>query len=512
MLQDPLWNSILQTLMPDVHADVQGVTDAATLMPMFENNPVMAAYGMLKTQELDQRQEGGRSDRIETMEAMEWDVFLDDSVVQEYQNTTDETARQDIDRRVVDTMIIAHGNTKQIVNEERTRPPQHGSVEGTRKTGMGGATGGAWMDLFGRALQIATASDPDELMGRMEGEARHTDEDNQSLFQTFEEQLPFDEVVALYKDVFGGDTFSVLLDIKSANVGSDVLAKLVYELNRRGVHVYGVGSFVFAQLNDLDQLNQQVDGQSMGAPRTIKFFHGIGNLQAACLNSGVFKGNSVMFNAGSILDSVDWDAETPDANDEAIESMVQDLGAFKSAYGFHLGLYVQEGDTDQRAAEKITDLSNQHAAIFDLGFAWGGISNDMGPISDGGSGMGAQDSVFIGGTDWDEDAAPTPPTGFESTFSIRSYLESRHFKVKWGHVEVRAQATWDSEPAPADSYTVTLRQSDFAFDTTYDRHSFKVGEAGNAQWDGLGVGTYYLEIDVANQEQANLNGEIEVSY
>ena len=123
MLQDPLWNSILQTLMPDVHADVQGVTDDATLMPMFENNPVLAAYGMLKTQELDQRQEAGRSDRIETMQAMEWDVFLDDSVVQEYQSANDEATELDIDRRLVDTMIIAHGNTKQTVSENVARQP-----------------------------------------------------------------------------------------------------------------------------------------------------------------------------------------------------------------------------------------------------------------------------------------------------------------------------------------------------------------------------------------------------
>ena len=189
--------------------------------------------------------------------------------------------------------------------------------------------------------------------------------------------------------------------------------------------MYGVGSFVFSQLHGLDQIDQQVGGESMGAPRTIKFFHGIGNLQSACLDGGVFEGDSVMFNAGSILDSVAWDAATPDANDEAIESMVQQLGAFKSTYGFHLGLYVQEGATDQRAATKITAISNQHAGIFDLGFAWGGISDDMGPIGGGGSGMGAQDSIFIGGTDWDEDAAPgaAASTGFKSTFSLRTYLE-----------------------------------------------------------------------------------------
>jgi hypothetical protein len=512
MLNDPKWNRILETLMPDVHADVRGVTDEGDLIPMLENNPVMAAYGMIRTQQLDQRQEGGLSDRVENMKAFEWDVFLDPRIVRGYRVAFNESTERELDEDLVDTMLIAHGSTKQTIVENKIGYAQYEAVKGTRKTEMGGTRPGAWMDLFGRAIRLATADNPDELMADMVGESRHTDEDDQSLYQTFERQMTFRDVIDLYKRVFGKETFSVLLDIKSRNAAPWVLRRLILELNRRGVHVYGVGTFTFSELNNLDEINQQVDGQDMGAPTGIKFFHGIGNLQTACTDGEVFEGDTVMFNAGSILDSVDWDAERPDANDDEIEEIIQGLGQFKNTYGFHLGLYVQEGSTDRRAARKIAAFSNQHSDIFDLGFGWGGISTEMGPVTSGGTGMGSQ--AWIPWNEWDEDVEPgtAPSTGFESMFSIKRFLESRHFEVKRGRVEVTAHATWDSELAPVDSYTITLRQSDWFRDTTYTRYRFKVGQAGRARWDGLEDGTYYLEIDVADQKEATLNGEVRVSF
>jgi hypothetical protein len=511
MLKDSKWRSILETLMPDVFEDVKDVTDDSKLMPMLENNPVMAAYGMLATQKLDQRNEAGRSDRIQNMEAMEWDVWLDPDVIRAYSVSFNDTVEAALDKRLLDTMIIAHGNTKQTILEN-TFGGQYGAVKETRKAALGGARSTAWMDLFGRALQIATSKNPDELMDEMRGEPRHTDEDDQSLYQTFEKQMPFDEVIALYKKVFGKETFSVLLDIKSRNAKPWVLRKLILELNRRGVHVYGVGSFEFSELNNLDDIDQQVDGKSMGAPRGIKFFHGIGNLQSACAKKEVFKGDHVMFNAGSILDSVDWDADKPDEDDAAIESIIQKLGEFKTTYEFKLGLYVQEGATDRRAAEKITRFSNQHADIFDLGFAWGGISNDMGPVESGGSGMGSQ--ANIPWNEWDEDIEPgePPSTGFDSTFSIKRVLESRKFAVKRGRVIASAEAEWNNGSPTVDTYTITLRKSNRFFDDTFTKYRFKVGEHGTARWDGLESGTYYLVIDVEDQDEATLEGDINVTF
>ena len=170
------------------------------------------------TQELDQRQEAGRSDRIETMEAIEWDVLLDPDVMRAYSVAHDEETEAALDRLLVDTIVIAHGNTKQTVVENVIGYPQYDAVRETPKSALGGATSAAWMDLFGRALRLATAGSPEEtdrLMEEMRGEARHTDEDDQSLYQTFKDRMPFDAVVELYKRVFEKDHFSVLLDIKS---------------------------------------------------------------------------------------------------------------------------------------------------------------------------------------------------------------------------------------------------------------------------------------------------------
>jgi hypothetical protein len=531
MLNDPKWNRILQTLMPDVYADVQGVTDEGDLIPKLENNPVMAAYGMMQTQALDQRREGGRSDRIDTLQALEWDCWLDPDVIDAYDEASDDAAKRALDARLVDTMLIAHGNTKQTVLEN-IGVDQYDAVKETAKTAFGGTRPGAWMDMFGRALRIAVAPNPDELMADMGREPRHTDEDDQSLYQTFQNQTPFREVIDLYKRVFRKDTFSVLLDIKSRSAKPPILSKLIGELNRRGVHVFAVGSFTFSELNNLDEVHQQVDGRDMGAPRGVKFFHGIGNLQTGCVDGEVFPGDTVMFNAGSILDSVDWDTGKPDADDAAIEEIIQSLGRFKETYRFHLGLYVQEGATDQRAATKITAFSNRHADIFDLGFAWGGISNDMGPVTSGGTGMGSQ--ANIPWNEYDEDKAPgePPSTGFESTFSIKRFLESRHFKVKRGRVQLTAEATWDAVPPRTTSYTITLRQSKWFGDDTYTRFHFQVGQRGSARWDGLKDGEYYLEFEVPDHSSpdsypgtgqgagappssdgdATLSGEVEVSF
>ena len=39
-----------------------------------------------------------------------------------------------------------------------------------------------------------------------------------------------------------------------------------------------------------------------------------------------------------------------------------------------------------------------------------------------------------------------------------------------------------------------------------------LGMLGTARWSGLEDGTYYLEIDVADQDEANLNGEVKITF
>lgn len=515
MMVDPLWSRILQVLMPDVHAQatiaMRPPFSAGHVIPMLENNPVMAAYGLFKTQEMDQRREGGRSDRMANMQAMEWDVWLDPRTIGGYRVAFDHSTERALDARLVETMLIAHGTTRQTVLENQVGW-QYEAVRGTAKADLGGARGPAWMDLFGRALRLATSSDVDADLARMSGEARHTDRDDQSTFNTFRSQMGFTEVVDLYRRTFGKDRFSVLLDVKSRNAEPWVLRRLILELNRRGVHVHSVGTFTFTELRNLDQIDQNVAGQRMGAPVGIKFFHGIGNLQTACIDREVFRGDHVMFNAGSILDSVDWDADRPDADDDAIAGIIAGLRELKERYGFRLGLYVQEGSTDHRAARKITEFSNRHRDVFDMGFGWGGLSDDMGHVSDGGSGMGAQE--WIPWNEWDADERPgvPPSTGFEAPFSIKRGLESRRFEVRRGHVSLETSATWDREPGPSRTYFVRLRQDEWGRDSAYTRYRNEVGSVGTARWDNLENGKYYLEIEVEGDERATLNGRVKIGH
>jgi hypothetical protein len=94
LMADPKWNRILQSLMPDVHADVTRALKSGPASPeiilMMENNPVMAAYGVYQTKQMDVRKEGGREDRIPKMQAIEWDAFLPTSTVEAFKNAKTE--------------------------------------------------------------------------------------------------------------------------------------------------------------------------------------------------------------------------------------------------------------------------------------------------------------------------------------------------------------------------------------------------------------------------------------
>jgi hypothetical protein len=215
---------------------------------MFENNPVMAAYGLYQTRAMDLRNEGGRSDRIAKMQAIEWDAFLPPTVVEAYKNAQTDAERARLAEQLVDGLLIAHGTASQTVLENAPGGGwrQYQDVRGTRKSGQGGVLPGAWMDLFGRALQLATDPNWEAKAAEYENPQLHPrvhSPSDQARHQTFQNQLSFREVIDLYKEMFHKETFSVLLDIKSRDATPQILGAVVRELNRRGVHVYGVGSF-----------------------------------------------------------------------------------------------------------------------------------------------------------------------------------------------------------------------------------------------------------------------------
>lgn len=78
LLADPRWRRILAFLMPDVFEEVRTVLAAGggplALIPMMENNPVLAAFGVFRG--ASSRREGG-DESPHHMSGIEWDVFVD---------------------------------------------------------------------------------------------------------------------------------------------------------------------------------------------------------------------------------------------------------------------------------------------------------------------------------------------------------------------------------------------------------------------------------------------------
>jgi hypothetical protein len=266
------------------------------------------------------------------------------------------------------------------------------------------------MDLFGKAMQLATDSDWEKKAKEYEDPKLHPRVDSskdQAADKTFKNQMPFNEVISLYKGLFAKDKFSVLLDIKSRDASPAVLTALVTELNKRGVFVYGVGSFKHHELAGLGQMTQTVDGHTYSGPKEVKFFHLAGNLQEACLSHQIKPGDTVMFNAGSLISyDIPWFSKPDKADYKIKDDVVDQLREYQQRYKFHLGVYVQENDIDETAATLITDLTNKRPDIFDLGFAWGGLSGqaakDIQPSYRHATvGIFGQDSKFIGAKDWD---------------------------------------------------------------------------------------------------------------
>lgn len=548
MLADSKWKRILQVLMPDVYAQATALFTTSVItglspieqsdrIKMFENNPVTAAYGMYQTQQLDINNTNGKSDRIEHMEAFEWDAWFPDDAVSAFQyydrienseesnhrspstlmeiiGTSIYNSKEEAIAGVVDNMLIAHGATGETVKENKARGllgSQYSNVRETEKTDFGGTLPGAWMDIFGKALEMATTDNWEELANQHQQSERHSSDSDKAIDQTFVQQKSFQEVISLYKSIFGKDTFSVLLDIKSRSASSKLLGAVIQELNKRGVHVYGVGTFEFDEIAGLSQIPQIIEGEDScdvyPGTKEIKFFHYSGELQSACQDGEIMQGDHVMFNVGSLIDykSVRFGGSKK-ASYQIKEDTVQQIADYKQIFGFRLGVYVQEFDIDNKAANMITELVNDKADVFDLGFSWGGISGETAAgiepsLTDGTVGTSTQGTV---GEHWDTErpyADPNPAQSlvFDSTYEFYRILRTRTFEVTGDKVKVNLNT--DSLGEEEKSFTVQLiQEKDWAFDDDQGKGVFKTGEDQTISWTTLSSGTYYLDISKKGSE------------
>ncbi|KAL7551185.1 hypothetical protein ACHAWF_014381 [Thalassiosira exigua] len=351
MLANPRWTSILRALTPDVYVEVSrraSRAPAPRLIHWAENNPVVAAYGTAHELEFNGE-----------MPVLEWDVFLDPRLVRGLKKALSEKeARsrrredggasidaaadrrtsadcdEEIERRttrLVEGMLVAHGNTRQIITEQTPfkvlKKLNFASVKRTRKSLGGGMFAREWLAVYSDAVRMGMDRvDDDDDGDEFSGRATDVNLEDQGAFgQDLEiRDLPRDEATEASDgvDVTSSQGVSasvdrgksiresiselpapirLLLDLKSRHVSRRVWALVIDHLRGAGAEVEGIASFNVAEMRDTSRYCSSPVNE-------IFFLHSCGDLQHCCHSGQLRKGDRVFFNAGSLF----WDARNSD--------------------------------------------------------------------------------------------------------------------------------------------------------------------------------------------------------
>lgn len=453
MLANPDWISILRRLMPDVYVEISRRVEhapARRLIHWAENNPVVAAYGTAN--ELENKG---------NLVNLEWDIFVDPRLVKRVQlvleqiesflaahgsNTESWTPDQrnikkylevQLERRsskLVDTMLIAHGNLTQLLLEQTGfgKDYVYSRVKRTQRTLGGGMYARQWMAVYAEALSLGTSmaqsymkgteppsgkefcstseSDSDDgSMRRIESCPSFNEESklmNKKKVITHSESeivatclnslshskcpnTSITESVALLRRVLRKEKpIGLVLDMKSRHVPKRIWALIVNKLNDAGARVEAIASFTVEEIRDISRFCHQ--------PVTeIIFCHTVGDMQQACHKGHIFYGDSVFINGGSLL----WEAPTVTLpylyrllygefdeeraldqysllsfTERRNESQCNTLWAYKENLGLKIGVYVQEFGIDEAAVNVLVQFVNENPDLFENGFCWGGIN------------------------------------------------------------------------------------------------------------------------------------------
>lgn len=375
LIADAKWRRILAFLMPDVFTHVRAELDRGApptcVIPMLENNPVLAAFGVYRAAT------GPRGETDESphhLSGLEWDVFVDLELLADWEVAkTDPVARAKVMERVLDTALIAHASATDTL-QEAMGMCQYRDLRKTPKSALGGVEMDSWLDYFGRALSLAQAPDLDALVAEMAKEPRAASEE-ECMRETFAQPWPVRRVVEVHAAVTGKPCVSVIVEIKSLRSTPEFLSELVRMLNAQGVHVAAVASFLREEVEGVSATIQNIDGTPYPAPREIQFFHFAGDLQEACDEGRVAGGQSVLFNGASLIETKELEGKEPVYSTKL--RVVSELEEYRERLGLHIGLYVQEGDCDHAAAMLLSDLIDARSQTFELGFAWGGLRDEV---------------------------------------------------------------------------------------------------------------------------------------
>jgi hypothetical protein len=356
-MKDPLWNSIFAAVWPEEYARVSGITEIRDLMLQLENNPVLSAYGECQSMEHAGQKKGEADTKKAGVVPSEWDVWLDKE-----------------DPGNLSKVKIAHGNLGTTIMQ--SAPGMKDTTVGYgRKDVKESKNSAQWMEIFGKAIALyrggaaaepeAAAKQPDGRVEAMKKAAAAT---------TAEDAINI-SVDFMRKENGGG----LILDVKSTYSTPADINTFIDVLQAKGVYVMGVGTFRHTQLEGLEE-----------GVRQVKFFHAITGLANAGASGGLKKGDHVMFNAGSLLtkSSSGWFG-TGSQSYTVNEGALQTLSDLVARFELNVGLYVQEGDVDEKAVDAIMKLVNKFPHLFKDGFAYGNVSGRAETETEG-TGMGSQ--------------------------------------------------------------------------------------------------------------------------
>ncbi|MEZ4453497.1 MAG: DUF4157 domain-containing protein [Nannocystaceae bacterium] len=437
LLKDEHWRGILEELMPDVYDAVlrdaeivrSGGRDAAKarsrVVLAFENNPVCAAYGSWRVRSRDKDKTLGRTDRYESVRGLEWDVFLPKAQVLSFLGSSEHEEKKDLAREMVDTMMIAHGSGFQNAKEFVAESSAYDRVRGLEKARAGGLQMTDWMDLFGRALTLGALAPEDTALREDVVSDPRVTSDVGALRNTFDTKMPIDRVIALYRHIFPTSRFfSVILDVKTGAATAELLNYIVRELNGRGIHVHGIGSFKEktndeGQLLDQDTLPRPPDERPIYRPRQIHFEHGFGDVVYKNENLITREGDIYFFNGASLIEKV-W------SGGYRVKHKVLPVLA-EVAKTVRLGIYVQENDIGSEAFATLMNFVNTHPRLLPEGFAWGGSPTFANDAVNGGDGWGSQRGVplrkHLGHRTGARKTPRTTPSGPSSYTRVTEYAD-----------------------------------------------------------------------------------------
>ena len=184
----------------------------------------------------------------------------------------------------------------------------------------------------------------------------------------------------------------LVLDLKSRHVSKRIWALVIDALRHYGVRVDGLGSFAPEDIRNTSTYTCEPVPE-------LFFFHSAGDLQDACHKGKIHKGDTVYFNAGSLLwdkydatlcESIDvlkdrcfgdFDVEETKAKYELqpyalcdSDGITSTIQAYQKHYDLQIGLYCQEFAIDDGAIDLLVRFVNRNSDVYKMGFCWGGVN------------------------------------------------------------------------------------------------------------------------------------------